>query len=238
VVINPPVAGRLSRRLVDPGNLVQADTTLLTTLVTLDPMYVYFDIDERTMLRLRRLLQEGKLKSRQEGAEYEIQVGLSDEEDFPHTGLINFSDNKLDVATGTLRVRGSIPNPPPRVLSPGMFARVRLPIGSSRKAILIPEQAVGTDQGRKYLYVITPQNEIDYRPIKVGPLERGMRVVDSGLNLGERVVVVGQQRVKPGAKVIAKPVGDPQAEPAPAAPAVASDGKGTSKKKSSGEISL
>lgn len=196
-----PIGGRISRRLVDPGNLVQADQTPLTTIVTLDPMFVYFDIDERTMLQLRRLVQEGKLTARQEGGQFPIQVGLSDETSFPHRGTINFSENKLDAATGTLRVRGAIPNPAPRVLSPGMFARVRLPIGHPRKAILIPEQAVGTDQGRKYLYVINNQDEIDYRPIKTGSLSNGLRVVDAGLKADERVVVVGQQRIRPGAKV-------------------------------------
>jgi RND family efflux transporter MFP subunit len=199
-----PVGGRLSRRLVDPGNLVQADVTPLTTIVTLDPMYVYFDVDERTMLRLRRLIKEGRIKPRDEGGQYTIQTGLADEPDFPRTGEINFSDNKVDVATGTLQVRGAIANPTPRVLSPGMFARVRLPIGEARKALMVPEQAVGTDQGSKYVFVITPDNKIERRPITVGVLRDSLRAVLSGLSAAERIVVIGQQRIRPGDEVVAK----------------------------------
>jgi len=130
--VNAPISGRVSRRQVDIGHLVQADMTILTTIVKLDPMYVYFDIDERTMLRLRRLLASDQIRSLQE-AEVPVLVGLSDESDFPHHGTINFSDNKVDSGTGTLRIRGIIANPKPRILSPGMFVRIRLPIGKKKK---------------------------------------------------------------------------------------------------------
>jgi RND family efflux transporter MFP subunit len=222
--ITAPIAGRLSRRMVDPGNLVKADDTILTSIVSLDPMYVYFDVDERTLLRIRRLVREGRVKTRQE-AEVPVLVALSDEEGFPHKGTINFSDNKVDPNTGTLRVRGIIENPPlkgrsMRVLSPGLFTRVRLPIGSPHKEVLIPEEAIGTDQGRKYLYVVKDEKKKDGkgpskddkdasavthvvvdRTVKVGPSHGGLRVVTEGLKANEMVIVSGLQRVRPGSKV-------------------------------------
>ena len=215
-----PISGRLSRRLIDPGNLIKADETLLTSIVSLDPMYVYFDIDERTILKIRRLIAEGRMKSRQE-AELPVLIGLADETNFPHVGTINFSDNKIDAATGTLRVRGVIANPKPRLLSPGLFVRIRLPIGAPHKSILIAESAIGTDQGRKYVYVINkktiPDKKtnkpreaelVEYRPIKVGSLNQGLRVIDDGLAMGERVVVSGLQRVRPGKEVAPRLMSD------------------------------
>lgn len=202
--ITAPISGRLSRRLVDPGNLVKADETSLTTIVSLDPLYVYFDVDERTMLRYRRLVNEGKVKSRTV-AEVPILIGLSDEEGFPHKGVIDFSDNKVDPGTGTLRVRAKLDNPKPRVFSPGLFTRVRLPVGAPRKSLMIAEQAIGTDQGRKFLYLVNDKNEVVYRPVKVGKLDSGMRVIENGLAPGDRVVVTGLQRIRPGAKVDPKP---------------------------------
>lgn len=215
--IKAPIAGRLSRRMVDPGNLVKADETILTSIVSLDPMYVNFDIDERTILKIRRLIREGRVKSRAE-AEVPVLIGLSDEDGFPHRGTINFSDNKVDPSTGTLRVRGIIDNPKTpntnsRVLSPGLFTRVRLPIGTAHKETLIPEDAIATDQGRKYLYVVkdekkkgaksesdTEQVVVD-RTVKVGRTIGGLRVIEEGLKPDELVIVRGHQRVRPGAKV-------------------------------------
>lgn len=220
-----PISGRLSRRLVDPGNLVKADDTIMTNIVSQDVMYVYFDIDERTLLRLRRLIREGKIKSRQE-ADVPIFVELADESGYPHRGLINFSDNKIDPSTGTLRVRGSIENPKPRVLSPGLFVRVQLPIGTAHKALMIPEQALGTDQGRKFLYVVNDKKRIVYRAVKVGPLEHGLRVVLDGLKPGENVVMTGLQRVKPDLEVNPKPFDGPKPDgtPAPVAKGTTSPG--------------
>ena len=186
--VTAPISGRLSRRMVDPGNLVKADETILTSIVSLDPMYVYFDVDERTLLRFRRLIAEGKIKSRTQ-AEIPIFAALADEEGFPHKGIIDFSENRVDPNTGTLRVRAVIANPAPRVLSPGLFMRVRLPVGTPHKALLVAEQALGTDQGRKFLYVVKPgkdkdgkavPNAAEYRPVNVGALHDGLRVVDRG----------------------------------------------------------
>ena len=211
--VKAPISGRISRRMVDPGNLVRADDTMLTTIVSLDPMYAYFDIDERTLLKLRRLTAEGKIKARDDGNVIPVWVGLSDEEEFPHAGEINFTDNRVDPSTGTLRVRGVLPNPKPRLFSPGMFVRIRLPVGEPHQAILIPEKAVGTDQGNKFLYIVDGEDKVVYRPVKTGSLNEGMRVVTDGLKAGERVIVIGGQRVRQGAPVDAQPFIDPTVKP-------------------------
>jgi RND family efflux transporter MFP subunit len=204
--VKAPISGRISRRMVDPGNLVRADDTLLTTIVSLDPMYAYFDIDERTLLKLRRLAAEGKIKSRADGNTIRVFVGLSDEgqDAYPHEGEINFTDNRVDASTGTLRVRGVLQNPKPRLLSPGMFARIRLPVGDPHEAMLVPEKSVLTDQGNKYLYLVDREGKIERCNVEAGSLNEGMRVITKGLKKDDRVVVVGGQRVRPGTEVTVK----------------------------------
>ena len=198
----PPIAGRISRQMIDPGNLVKADDTVLTTVVSFDPIYAYFDVDERTMLRIQRLVRAGKVKSAQQ-AEVKIRLELADEQGYPHEGTINFIDNRMDEPTGTLRLRGVFPNPN-RVLSPGLFARVRIPIGDPHPAILVSERALGSDQGQKFLFVLNKDDEVAYRRVQIGKLEEGLRVIESGLQMGERVVLSGLQRVKSGDKVAPK----------------------------------
>jgi len=206
--ITAPISGLLSRRLVDPGNLVKSDDTILTSIVSLDPIYMYFDIDERTLLEIRKLIREGKVVSRQEaaktGKEIPVLIGLSNEDGFPHRGVINFTDNRIDAGTGTLRVRAVLENPAPRIFSPGLFCRVRLPIGDAHKSLMIDEMAIRTDQGKKHLYVVNDKNEVVDKTIEVGKLETRMRVITSGLGLGERVIVSGLQRVRPGVVVVPK----------------------------------
>jgi RND family efflux transporter MFP subunit len=199
--ITAPITGRISRQNIDPGNLVMADNTVLTTLVTLNPIYVYFDVDERTMLRLRRLIQEGKLKSaREKGVTVNVEMGTSDEDGFPHPGVINFVDNRLDPATGTLRVRAVFENPR-YFLSPGLFARLRIPIGEPHPATVVAERALGTDQGQRFVFVVNDENVVEYRPVKIGALQDGLREIVEGVKEGERVVVSGLQRVRKGIKV-------------------------------------
>jgi RND family efflux transporter MFP subunit len=205
--IEAPIAGRLSRRLVDPGNLVQQDQTLLTTIVTQDPLYVYFDVDDRTLLRIRRLVREGKVPSRSQ-EDITVYVALADEDDYPRKGLINFSENRVDPNTGTLRARATIENPRPYLLSPGLFVRVRLPVGHPHKSLLVAEKAMGTEQGEKYVYVVGKDNTVAKRRLQVGRLDGRMRVVESGLGRDERVVVEGLQRVRPGATVTPKPASE------------------------------
>lgn len=206
-----PLTGRISRQLIDPGNLVKADDTALTTIVSLDPIYVYFDVDERTLLTVRRLIQQRKASSYREGP-LPVYLGLSDEEGFPHEGSINFADNQVDPMTGTLKVRGEFPNPG-NLLSPGLFARIRLPIGTPHKATLVAERALGTEQGQRYLFVVNDKDEIVYRKVKLGSLQGGLRVIEEGVAMGEKVVVNGLQRVRQGSKVEAKLVPMPSAEP-------------------------
>jgi membrane fusion protein, multidrug efflux system len=230
--VTAPISGRLSRRMVDPGNLVRTDETILTSIVSLDPMYVYFDVDERTLLRIRRLIAEGKIKSRTQ-AEIPIFAALADEEGFPHKGIIDFSENRVDPNTGTLRVRAVIDNPVPRVFSPGLYMRVRLPVGNPHKSLLVAEQALGTDQGRKFLYVVKPgkdkdgkdvPNVAEYRPVSVGALHDGLRVVTEGVEPGEKIIVSGLQRLRPGIAVDPKPM-TPPAPASPPARAVAKEVK-------------
>jgi len=200
--VEAPISGRASRRAVDIGNLVEANTTLLTSIVALDPMNISFDVDERTVLRLRRLSEEGRFESTEKD-QIPIRFGLADEEGYPHDGKIDFLENKVDIGTGTLRMRGVFGNPD-HFYSPGLFVRVRLFVGKPHYAILVPERAIGTDQGQKFVYVVGPKDEIQYRPIKTGSLNDGMRVVEKGLAAKERVVVNGLQRIRPGAKVVPK----------------------------------
>jgi RND family efflux transporter MFP subunit len=206
--VTAPISGWISRRMVDVGNLVKADDTVLTTIVTTDPMYIYFDVDERTMLRVRRLIRAGKVLSSRESP-MPVFAGLVDEVDekgnpqFPHAGTIDFVDNRMDANQQTLRLRGIFPNPQ-RIFSPGMFARIRIPIGKPHTAILISEQALGTDQGQPFVYVVGDKDEVAYRPVKLGILQDGQRVVEEGLAEGERIVIKGVQRIQQGIKVEAK----------------------------------
>jgi RND family efflux transporter MFP subunit len=211
--VTAPMCGRISRQMVDPGNLVKADDTPLTTLVSLDPIYAYFDVDERTNLKVKRLIEGGKMKSARD-TEVAIRLGLSDEdkdeysdaERFSHVGKINFIDNGEEPTTGTLRLRGVFPNPQ-KLLTPGMFVRIRVPIGAPHDAILIPDRALGQDQGRKYVYVVDATNKPARRYVTVGSLvtleesQDPLRVITEGLAKHEKIVVDGLQRVRPGVEV-------------------------------------
>jgi RND family efflux transporter MFP subunit len=200
--IRSPITGRASRYEVTEGNVVQSGQnggTLLTTIVSIDPMYVYFDIDERTLLQVRRLVQRREMKDVQESA-FPIVVGLADEDSFPHAGIVNFLDNRVDPGTGTLRIRGVFTNHE-GLLSPGLFVRCHLPLGDAHHSILVAEQALSSDQGQKFVYVVNESNEVSYRAVQAGRLYDGLRVIESGVSKGEKVIVTGLQRVRPGSKV-------------------------------------
>jgi membrane fusion protein, multidrug efflux system len=154
------------------------------------------------VLRLRRLIQEGRIQSATE-SRVDVQVSLADEDDFEHRGTINFLDNQVDPNTGTLRVRAAIDNAD-RLLSPGLFVRLRFPVGAPHKALLVQEEALGTDQGQRFLYVVNDKSEVVYRRVKVGMLISWRRVIEDGLQPQDRVVVNGLQRVRPGDKVTIK----------------------------------
>lgn len=207
--VKSPIDGRIGRRLVDPGNLVKEDDTHLATIVSLNPIHAYFDFDERSIVRMRRLVEEGKLKSAPDRTR-PIQISLAGEDRTTLTGMIDWVDNQIDIGTGTLRSRVEIQNPD-NLLSPGMFVRLRVPIGPEQQSILIPEVALGTDQGHRFVYVVEKatvngeEKEIAvYRRVDVGWLEGQMRVIEKGLSMGDRVIVTGLQRVRPKAPVAAK----------------------------------
>jgi RND family efflux transporter MFP subunit len=200
-----PIDGRVSRRQVTEGNLVQADSTdstVLTTVVTIDPIYVYFNIEEPTLLRFEHLGwragDETRL-SRIKELKVPVEIGLADEEGFPHVGRLDFVDNKVDPNTGTIRARGRFAKA--KYLTPGMFVRVRLPIGPPHRTLLVSEQAIGTDQRQKFLLIVNQDNVVQYRQVKLGSLRDGLRVIESGLGSDDWVIVQGLQRVRPGATV-------------------------------------
>jgi RND family efflux transporter MFP subunit len=209
--VTAPLSGRISRQWIDPGNLARADDTALTTIVSQDPIYAYFDVDERTTLRIRRLVVSGKVRSARE-YESKVFLGLADEKGFPHAGTINFIDNQVDAATGTLRLRGIFPNAD-QILSPGLFVRIHVPIGEPHRSLLVSERALNSDQGDKFVYVVNVDGEVAYRRVEVGALRDGLRVIQSGLDPGERVVLSGLQRIRPKAKVISREIAMTDREP-------------------------
>ena len=198
-----PITGRVSRHLVSVGNLVQGSdngaSTLLTTIVSLDPIYIYFDTDEATYLKNNRLWYEGKRPSSRE-IPNPVQVSLTGEAKPSHEGKMDFVDNRLDVSTGTLRSRAVIPNKDLSIL-PGQFGRVRLIGSAPYEALLIPDVAIATDQTRKIVFVVKDDDTVEARSVVLGPLDEGLRVVREGLKAEDRVIVDGIQRARVGAKV-------------------------------------
>lgn len=195
--ITTRIGGRMSRRLADPGNLIIADTTSLGTVVAMDPIYAYFDIDERTLLRLQRLVQARKLPYAWD-TELPVDLALADEEDFSprsYRGTLNFTDNQVDAATGSLRARALVQNPD-GFLAPGLFVRIRVPVGPEHQAIRIPEKALVSDQGQRYVYVVGEDNRVEYRMVKIGQSIAGQRIITEGLREDERVIVDGIQRLR------------------------------------------
>jgi membrane fusion protein, multidrug efflux system len=197
-----PITGRVSRHLVSVGNLVQGSdggSTLLTSIVSLDPIYVYFDMDEATYQKNNRLWHEGKRPSSRDTPN-PVQVTLTGEAKPSHEGTMNFLDNRLDVSTGTLRGRAVIPNKDLSIL-PGQFGRVRLVGSAPYEALLLPDSAIATDQSRKIVFVVKEDDTVEAKPVVLGPLDEGLRVIREGLKPEDRVIVDGLQRARVGAKV-------------------------------------
>jgi RND family efflux transporter MFP subunit len=205
--ITAPISGRISRTLVTPGNYVSGGgsnkaATILTTIVTQDPIYIYFDVSENNALKYARLTEaSGKGAPGMVGAA--VGLGLPDEQGFPHSGRLDFLDNRLDQGTGTLRARAVIPNKE-ALFSPGMFARLRLQGSPEYAAVLLPDEAIGTDQANRFVYVLGP-NDIPVRHlVELGPLIDGLRVVRKGVSADDWVVIRGQQRVRSDQKITPK----------------------------------
>jgi multidrug efflux system membrane fusion protein len=218
--ITAPITGKMSRTLVDVGNLVNAGggETLLTTITSVDPIYVYFDVDERALMRyrqhFRKGLTEGGAEPSVKDLKIPVMVGLEGEKGFPHTGVIDFADNKVNRSTGTIQARGELRNQK-RILDAGMRARVRIPVSDPHKSLLITERAVGTDQGRKFVYVVADQNVAERRDVQLGRLSDGLQVIQEGLKPEDWIIVNGIQRVRDQAKVDPKQIAMPgvSAEP-------------------------
>ena len=193
--------------------------TLLTTIVSIDPLHVYFDIDEATYLNV--VSRSRPAAGAGSKASLPVQVGLTTDKGFPHKGALDFVGNTIDRSTGTIRARAVVPNPDGR-MAPGMFARAKLSTGAAREAVLIDDQAVGTDQGRNYVLVVGENNQAQYRPIELGPVVDGLRVINGGLQAGEKIIIKGL--VRPGMAVTPRmvPMQAPAAPAAGAASAAAS----------------
>ncbi len=198
--VTAPIGGRVDRVLVSEGNLVAGGNagaaTLLTTIVSTDPLYAYFDIDEATYLEFAvraRAIESGKASGK-----LLVQVGLMTDAGFPHAGEFDFLGNRVDRSTGTIRARAVVKNPDGR-LAPGLFARVNLVTAEPAQTVLIDDQAIGIDQGRRYVLVLGAEDKAEYRPVKLGPMIDGLRVVAAGLNPGEKIIVKGL--VRPGMRV-------------------------------------
>jgi RND family efflux transporter MFP subunit len=200
-----PISGRVGRRLVTPGNLVTAGGgaaapgTLLTTIYSVDPIYHYVDVDERSILKYRRLAAEGRRVSARDRP-IPVFLQLLNEEGFPHEGVVDFVDNKVDPTTGTLRARGVFPNPT-GTLTPGYFGRARVPGSGRYKTLLVPDEAVGTDQDVKYLLSVDADGTVQSHVVKPGALFGTLRSIEKGIGPDERIIVNGIMRVRPGMKV-------------------------------------
>src|SRR6202022_2839649 len=204
--VTAPIAGRVGRADITEGNLVEGGAGQikpLTTLVSLDPVYVYFDVDEQTYLKYARVTQSHATGSHE--LRSEARLGLADENGFPHIGRVSFVDNQVSSSTGTIRLRATFANKD-LALTPGLFARIRLQGGGAQRGCLTRDDAVVTDLNQKYVFVLGKNNTLVYRPVKLGPMTEGLRVVRDGLHEGDVIVVSGLQRVRPGATVTPKTV--------------------------------
>jgi RND family efflux transporter MFP subunit len=198
--VTSPMSGRVGRPLVEPGTLVfrgQDRATLLTTVTSLDPIGLTFDMDERSFLRYQRLLRENRVK----GTGSLLRMAVADEEGFPHEGMLESFEDRVSPQTGTVRVRGSFPNPG-RLLLPGMFVRVHMTFGPPRAVLEVPEEAILSDQGKKYVLVVNDGNVAERRAVTLGPADNGMRIVEKGLRAEDWVVITGLADIHPGDPVV------------------------------------
>jgi RND family efflux transporter MFP subunit len=197
-----PIKGKVGRPLITEGNLVNANVTALTTIVASGQMHVYFDVDENSFRNYKEAVREGKLKAANE-SEGIVELRWRDGKVFPRHGVIDFQENQINTGTATLRVRALFPDPD-GILTSGEFVRIRLPKGEPHSAMLIPESAVGSDQGQNYVWVVDADDKVSYRRVKLGTIHEGLQVVESGLEPDEWIIVNGLQRVRDGVTVTPK----------------------------------
>jgi RND family efflux transporter MFP subunit len=212
--IRAPISGRAGRTQVDPGNLVGAgEQTLLTTIVQYDPIYAYFDMNERDLLAILETTADERAETNGLRAKTKIPVelGRANDEGYPFEGYVDFSDQEVDAATGTFLMRGVFPNPDPIMLLPGLFVRLRLPLEVREGALLVTDRAIGSDQSGNFLLVVDDENVVQHRTVETGALVDGLRVIESGIDSKEWIVVDGLLRARPGSKVAPQREGEPPA---------------------------
>jgi RND family efflux transporter MFP subunit len=212
--VRSPIDGQVSRAFVTEGNYVSGmagSGTLLTTIVSVNPIHVYADVDENALLKFNALARANKLISNDEG-KVPVELQLADENGYPHRGYIESFDNRVDATSGSILLRAIFPNTEGRIV-PGLFARIRIPGSEKHQAILIDERAIGTDQAQKFVLTLSPTNTVEYRSIKLGSIVNGKRIVREGLATGEQIVVNGLARVRPGMPVTPQEVSDPAETP-------------------------
>jgi len=200
--VRAPIDGRVSRALLTVGNYVNGvsgTTTLLTTLVSVNPVYVYADMDEDSLLKFNALAHASKIETNGNG-KTPIELQLADEKDFPHHGCIESFDNRVDASTGSILLRAVFSNDDGRIV-PGLFARIRVPLSERHSALLVSERAIGTDQAQKYVLTLTSSNTVAYQAVTLGPAIDGQRIVRSGLEAGQKIIVNGMERIRPGMPV-------------------------------------
>lgn len=214
--ITAPISGRIDRRLLSPGSLIQIDQTVLTTIVSLDPIDFYFDVDERRLLSYADTARASGTQLQEGGSGLPISVTIGDFQHSAFKGKIDFAENRVDDQTGTMRIRARLPNPD-YILQPGLFGRIQIGGSLPYKAVLVPDEAIGSDQNERVVYVLAEDGSVSTRPVRTGPRLYGYRVIREGLEGSETIVVNGLVRVRPGVKVTAETVELPpeRAETAP-----------------------
>lgn len=200
--VRAPIDGRVSRALLTEGNYVSGNAgsaSLLTTIVSVDPVYVYADIDENTLLKFNELVAAKKMETNADG-QIPVELQLADESGFPHHGYVESFDNHVDPQTGSILLRALFKNPGDAIV-PGLFARIRLPVSERHPALLVDEKAIGTDQSQKFVFTVSSTNTVQYRTVELGSSIDNMRIIESGLKPGDEIVVDGMQHVRPGSPV-------------------------------------